>query len=372
MFNEVLKIKPVLDESTTKSMEASLTSRFARVASRFGAGLKNVVKGSVLGISLGLLNKLLNPIEALDDKIKGLLSKGTDIKDLAERFGTSGGNLQQAEDVAQSLKLSPDAFKEILLKFTDTVEKAREELANPLTQKSEATLVVGQFSKNKDMLENFKNFTAFLRQTGQGKGTDQPLSARASRIFADAEANKTGVSEEQRQALIKSGELRRRSAEETRADFEKLGFGSQQYGAGRRLIDTNLDAAAKKINEPSVAALNEKIEKLSGLDSQKAVLEVQNRTRDFMEASTKINSDMVAAMVKAEARQEAEATKRLDAYDNLKNGADAIADIQQGFEGLLDIVSEGLGLLKGVTKFIPQIAGSPLLKGIMKTLSKRE
>jgi hypothetical protein len=330
------------------------------------------VKGSILGISLGLLNKILNPIEALDEKIKGLLGKGTEAADLAERFGTTGGKLRQTEDVAKSLGIAPEQFRELLGKFTDTVEKAREEMSNPLQQRSESTLLVGQFANNKDMLENFKQFTAFLRQTGQGKGTDQPLTPRASRIFAQAAANNTTVSEEERQALIKSGELRRRSASDTRAEFEKLGFGSQQFGAGRRLIDANIEAQARTINEPSIAELDKTISNLSNLDAQKRVLEVQNQTKDFLEASNKINSDMIKAMTASEARAEAESTKRLDAYGDLKKGADAIADIQSGFSQMLDLVSQGLGLFKSVTQLIPQLQGSPLLKGIIRTLSKRE
>src|SRR4051812_11842809 len=104
-------------------METSLSGRFARVANRFGSGLKNIIKGSVLGISLALLQKILNPIEALDDKIKGLLNKGGDLADLSDRFGASPGELKQLEDVARSFGMGADQFKDLMLKFADSIEK---------------------------------------------------------------------------------------------------------------------------------------------------------------------------------------------------------------------------------------------------------
>ncbi len=73
MFSEILRIKPVLDSGAAKQMEQSLSARFSSIAKRFGGGLKSVIKGSLLGISIGLLNRLLNPLEALEEKIKNLL-----------------------------------------------------------------------------------------------------------------------------------------------------------------------------------------------------------------------------------------------------------------------------------------------------------
>lgn len=372
MFTEVLRIKPVLDESSAKQMESTLSSRFTKVAQRFGTGLKNVIKGSVLGISLALLSKILNPIEALDTKLKSLLTHGTDIRDLAERFGTSGGNLQRLQDVAQSLGVNPDQFKDVLTKFAESVEKARDEIANPFVEKSASTVILGNIAKEKDLAEGFKQFLLFLKGTGQGQGVDQPLTAHAQRVVNDALQKNRTLTEDERQTLIKSGELRRRTGAEAQAEFEKQVLGAQQFGGIKRLINAGVDEQAKTIGEPTVERLNQSIDKLSGLDAQKQILQVQAQTKDLLSASQKANSDMVKAMVDSDARQERETTDRLESYENLKKGADAVADIQQGFSKLLDNVTFMLGELKKVTEFIPKAASSPMFKGITKFFGKSE
>ncbi len=369
-FSEVLIIKPRLDESTAKQMETSLSARFSRIAGRFGSGLKAVVKGSILGISLGLLNKILNPIEALDEKIKGLLGHGTDIKDLSERFGTDPGKLKQFQDIAQSFGIAPDHFKEVMTKFAESVEKARDEISNPFAEKSASTVIVGQFAKEKDIAEGFKNFLAFLRTTGAGPGTDQPLTAHAQRVIADASSNNRSLTKDEIRDLLSSGELRHRTGAETQAEFEKQVLGAQQFGGVRKLIGSNFDERAKQIKEPSIQELSKTIDKLSGLDAQKQILDVQSQTRDFIEATKKINTDMITAMAAAEARQASETTQRLDSYNNLKKGADAVADLTVGFSKLLDGVSVGLGYMKTITSFIPKIEGSSMFKGIFKAFSK--
>ncbi len=135
MFTEILRVKPVLDNTAAVQMEQSLHARFTRIASRFGGGLKAVIKGSVLGISLGLLNRILNPLEAVEEKIKALLGQGTDIQDMAERLGTSPGQLRQLQDVAKSLGVPGDQLKEVLSKFAESIEQARVEIKNPELQR---------------------------------------------------------------------------------------------------------------------------------------------------------------------------------------------------------------------------------------------
>jgi hypothetical protein len=372
VFNEILRIKPVLDSGTANQMEASLTSRFARIAGRFGQGLKAVVKGSVLGISLGLLNKLLNPLEALDEKIKKLLGEGSDFKDLADKFGTSGGKLKQFQDVAQSLGVSPDAFREALTKYNDAIEKAREEIANPFQEKSASTQIVGRFSNQKDQLEGFKSFLAFLKDAGTGPGIDQPTTARAARILSEASISGKPISDEQKQELISRGELVHKSGADTRKFFEKEILGSPQFGAFRRLIEADIPAASAKINEPNVNDLNSKIDKLSEADAQKRIIEAQNQNKDFVTSADKINNQVVQSLLNAEKRTEEETTKRLDSYEALRKGADAVEDVKVGINNILDNVTQGLKYLKSITDFIPKATGSDLIKGLFTFRNKKE
>jgi uncharacterized protein YbjQ (UPF0145 family) len=370
VFTEILKIKPVLDDSTAKQMEVSLHARFARVAGRFGSGLKAVVKGSILGISLGLLNKILNPIEELDTKIKALLGHGTDVAELADRLGAPAGEVEQLRNVAESFGVKPDKFNEAIVHFADAVEKAREELANPFQDKSPSTLVLAQFAKETNLVKSFRDFATSLQKTAQGPGTYQPLTAHASTMIAKANANNTQLTQEEIDQLLKAGELRKRTGIETAIAEQKDVFGAQQFGAMRKLLEANVDQQAKILGQPSVTTLTAANEKLAALEAQKLVLDVQNKTKDFIEATKKINGDMIQAMAAAEARSEAETTERLSSYQNLKKGADAVADIQQGFSKLLDTISVGLGYLKTITSVIPKIEQSSMVKGFLKTIGK--
>lgn len=364
MFNEILRIKPVLDSGSAKQMENDLSSRFARVATRFGSGLKSVIKGSFLGISLGLISKLLNPIEALEDKIKALLAEGTDIRDLADRFNTSGGRLKQLEDVSKSLGVTPDQFKDMLLKYAQAVEKGREELNNPFIEPSASTVAVKQFVGEKDLVKGFSQFITSLQATGKGPGSDVALSDRARRIINDKALKGETLSPAEREDLLAKGEIRKRTGLETRQDFEKTIFGEVQTGAQRRLIEANIPAVANKIKEPSVDKLNEAVDKASKLADQKRALDVQNQTSDFIAATNKLNGKMIDDMAKADKLQLERETKQLDSFEDLKKASIAIEQVKGLFVEANTYVSKGVGYLSDLSSFIGSVKQSRVFKGM--------
>lgn len=337
MFSEILKIKPVLDTSTASQMEQSLSARFARVAQRFGGGLRAVIKGSFLGISLGLISRLLNPIEALEEKIKKILGEGTDVKELADKFGSSPGQLKQLQDVAQSLGVNPDQFKDMLTKYADAVDKAREELANPFAERSESTTALKQFVGEKDAVKGFMNFLSSLKSAGEGPGSTLDLG---------------------------HGEKRQLTGSETRERIEKDIFGSAQTGAAKRLIDANVPEVAKNINEPSVETLTEKLNKAAGLADQKRMLDVQNQTQDFVNATNKLNGKMVTDMADAERMQMDRDTKQLASYDDLRTAANGIEQVKGLLLGVSNVATKGLGYLGEVSTFISGLKNSRMFRGI--------
>ncbi len=367
MFTEILRVKAVLDSAAAAVMENTLHSRFARVAGRFGTGLKRAVQGSVLGISLGLLNKILNPIEALDEKIKGLLLHGTDVKDLSERLGATPGEVEQLKNVAASFGVTSDQFKEMIVKFDDGIEKAKDEISRKV-EPSASTVALLPFVNEKNKVKGFKELMTSLQVSGAGKDQDQPLSARAASMFQAA--GKGGIAPEDLQKLIASGEARTLTGAQVRQNKEIDIFGSAQFGGARKLINANIDQEAKKLNQPSIAELNKQDEKLAALEAKKLVLDVQAQTKDFMDASGKLNIKMIEAMTAAEARQETEKTERLASYQDLAAGAKSVANIQAGLNSLLQLATTGLGKLEKITNFIPEATKSPFFKGIMKTFGK--
>lgn len=366
MFSEILRIKPVLDSSTSKQMELNLTARFGRVAQRFGQGLKSVVKGSILGISLGLISRLLNPIEALEDKIKKLLGEGTDIRELADKLGGTPGQVKRLEDVATTLGVTPDQFKDMLTKYAEAIQKGREELQNPFVEPSASTIAVRQFVGEKNMVKGFADFLTSLKTVGQGAtGQDLPLSDRAKRIFADAALKGQAVSESDRKDLIARGELKPRTGLETRQAFEKEIFGAAQTGAARRLIEANVPDIAQKIKEPTVDKLNEAINKAASLADQKRALDVQNQTQDFIAATNKISGKMVADMAKSDAIQADRETKQLDSFNDLKKASIAIEEVKGQMIQLSLMVSKGIGYLAEVSTFLANTKQSRWFRGLL-------
>lgn len=348
MFTEILRVKPVLDTGSAKAMEASLSARFARVASRFGSGLKHVIKGSILGISLGLLNKLLNPLEALEEKIKTLLGQGTDIQDLADRFHTSPGQLKRLEDVGQSLGVKPEDLKEMLTKFADAVENARKELQDPFQERSGTTRAVQNFVDEKDLAEGFLKFIQSLKAEGKGPGKDIFFGDNERRRAEERKRTGETLSDEERQTLIGRGVLKRQSGLESRQAIEKEVFGAVQFGAAKRLIESDFDLQAGKINEPSVGRLNQAINKVAGLQDQRNALQVQRETEDFLNASGRLNSQMIADIEKQEKLKQDRETKQLESFDDLKKASLAIQEVQNVFQDAIVIINKGVGYLADI------------------------
>lgn len=174
MFQEVLRIKPVLEPASAKRMETSLSQRFNRVAKRFSTGLKAVVSGTALGIGLNILAKILNPIQELEERMNALLGKGKSTLDLADRFGTSAGKLMRLQTVGERLGVDPSDLQSMMQKYAEAIETGREELTKPLKDQSEATRILSQdFLDQKDMAESFFKFIQSLRNV-----TDQNERAR--------------------------------------------------------------------------------------------------------------------------------------------------------------------------------------------------
>ncbi len=324
-------------------MENTLSSRFTRVANRFRVGLLSVMKGAVLGLSLGLLNRLLNPIEALEEKIKNLLNQGSDIRDLADRFNTSPGQLKRLQDVAGSLGVKPDQLKEMMTKFATAVETAREEIANPFVQKSESTQAVRNFAGEKDLAEGFFKFLQSLKSEGQGQGRLLPLSENAQRMFANSSASGKPISEEEKQRLLANGEVRQLSGLESRRGFEKTIFGEQLHGPEKRLVETDFAQQFKKLNEPSAQKLTGAVNKTAGLEDQRRLLEIQNENKGFLQGADTLNLKMIKDMEAAAAKQQERLTKQLTSYDDLRRAADGIENLKEPIMRLGEFATKGLG-----------------------------
>jgi hypothetical protein len=351
-------------------MEQSLATRFTRVASRFGSGLKTAFKSLVLGASLGLINRLLNPINELDQKIKGLLHQGADLTELSQRFGTTPGQLKQVEAIAGSFKITPEKFREMLEKYADSVEKAREELGNPLEQKSAATLILGPLAEKKDILQSFLGFLKKLKEVGAGEGSLQPLTPRATKMLANAAANKVPLTEAQKKDLISTGEARFRTGAESQGILEKEVLGSQQYGGFNKLINANIPRVAKNLNVSDVPLLNEKIARLDQLDTQSKILQIQNEQNDFIKASSNINETIIRDLEARRAKDDSETTDRIGSYENIAKTANLLDEVSASLFEISNTVVSGFRQLAEMGGDIREIRKSGFWRSVFKGGSK--
>lgn len=338
MFSEILRIKPVLDPATSKKMEASLSTRFRDVARKFGRGLKNVIRGSVIGISLGLLSQLLNPLEALEEKIKTLLGQGRDLNDLAEKFGAAPSELKELQDVAQSLGLEQTELTEMISTFAKAIETARDELLDPNKEKSETTKAVQEFTDEASIVKSFKEFLKSLKAEGLGEG---------------------------RTINLGNGVTKRLTGAESRRDFEKKVFGEAQTGAARRLIESDPEIVARSLGLPSAEKYNKALEKLSDLDLRSKALEVQRTSEDFLASTDKMSKSMIDQLAARDKKALEESRKDFDKFDELMKAAGAIEEIKNDLKIIYNLILKGVSYLGEFNLFIKRFAESSWLKRLI-------
>lgn len=320
MFTEILRVKPVLDQGTAKKMETDLSRRFTRVASKFGKGLKNIIKGNILFMSLGLLTQLLNPLEKLEERLKALLGQGSDIRDLADQFDTTPGQMKRLQDVSQNLGLSPDQLKDMMTRFSESLDRARQETAKkePLTDSSR---IVKNWMDEKDTAEAFFSFVQSLKAA---KGT--PARETAEREI----------------------------------------FGGIQKGASKRFIDADFAKEFQRLGTPSIARTNRAVgntDKLNELDRR---MTTRRESNDFVKGAEGLTAKMVSDMNRAAERELERDQAQMKAMDDLAKAKEGIDNLVAGFQLLSVQVSKGVGYLGDL---IGIIKNSRFVKGIGNWLS---
>jgi hypothetical protein len=315
MFTEILRVKPVLDQQNAKQMENDLSKRFGRVANKFGKGLKNIVKGNILFMSLGLLSSLLNPLEKLQERIKGLLGQGSDLRDIADQFDTTPGQIKRLQDVAQNIGLNPDQLKDMMTRFAESLDRARQETkkGEPL---SESSRLVKDWMGEKDTAEAFFSFVQSLKAA---KGT---------------------------------------GARET---AEREIFGGIQKGASRRFIDADFAEEFKKLGTPSVARTNRAVEKTAQLAEQDRRMTTQRETTSFVKEAENMTAKMITDMNRAAEREREREQAQMKAMDDLAKAKEGIDNLVAGFQTLSVQVTKGVGYLGDL---IGVIKNSRFVKGI--------
>lgn len=369
MFTEILRIKPVLDSGSAAQMEQSLHARFTRVAKRFGSGLKAVIKGSVIGISLGLLARLLNPLEALEEKLKKLMGEGSDLRDLADRFNTTPGKILTVQSVAKSFGVKEDELKDAMTKYAEAIEAGRKEVAElPEKDRSEKTRLLEKAGllKEEDLAQGFVEFLDSLKRAGQGQGHDVFLTEAAQREATRRAARGETFSDSERQAMIASRALVHRTGSQTRAELETDILGGRQFGPMTRFIGGDFMKRAAELNLPQSEVLSASASKFAGLQDTEAKGAVRGDIKDFVGSSKVAATSMVQAMQQLEDKKLAREREELKNFDTFVGAANAINELKAVFDNLSLQIARLLKFIEPAIAYLPKLTSDAFWIGVFK------
>lgn len=319
MWTETVKFQPKLDPKSANDMENNLNKRFGKVGTKFGGLLKKVMTGSFIAAGLAIADRLLNPIEAAETKMKALIASSQDATDLADKFNTTPGQIKKLQDVGTSLGIKPEAMNEMLTKYASAIEATRKDILQNGAATTEQSTALKNFAGDKDMAESFFKFMRGLRAVGNAG----PLTKEAQ-----LQRNSMGPGTTQK---------------DVQHEIEKSIFGDT---IPARIVNTDLGQRVQQIYGPSADQISGAVDKLNRLGNVYGLAQAQAQSKDFVHASNVISPDIVQLMAAREAREQSQLTDRIEAYKNMKEAVEGIDQIKL----VLDKI------LLGIT----QLIGSPL------------
>ena len=308
MFQEVLRIKPVLEPGATAKMETTLSQRFKKVTKTFSSGLKAVVTGTALGIGLNILAKILNPITELEDRLNTLLGKGKNILDLSGRFNTSTGKIARLQTVGERLGVSPEDLQKLMEKYAEAIETGREEIKKPLKDQSDATKILSKdFLQEQDLAESFFKFIQSLKFV-----TDQ----------------------------------------DQRKKIEKEVLGESLFGFKRRFTDANFSQEFKTL--PNLNEFGKATANVAITDEELRIRRVNREAQSFIKNSNSLGPGTVSAI---NALEQKRANKEDKDFSSLASKAvaargieESMALIQKPLEQLQEGISKLVVFTEGLSK----------------------
>ncbi len=330
MWSEVLKILPRVEPGELRKMENDLSKRFANVAKKFGGGLKNaVLGGGILAIAGGLLNKLLSPLQSVQETIEKTLSRADDISVNAKEFGTSEGKLFKLQQVGKTFGIDENTLNTLLTKFQTALVASRV----PGAPQS----AVSAFSGEKDTVDAFFKFANSMKN-----------APKDTQVLAQQEV-----------------------------------FGERVAGKARELFQNDLVAQLKLLGGKSSAEYTPIIQKASSISDLNDLLKAQTDMNDFIKKSGKITEGMVIEQNRATQIENQKETDRLNSYKDLKQMSNTMNEmelkIEEGvnfvineFPSIFDDIKFSLTALKGAMDegigYIKTISVSPFFRGITSTV----
>ena len=308
-----------MDSSDLKKLEDQLQSRFTKISKKFGKGLMDVLKGGgIAGLALGLIDKLLNPLQAVQESIDRMLKTSDDLATQANQFNTSSGKLFKLVQIGKSAGLDQEGLFTLITKFQTAVAQAK---ADPNDQSVSA---VRNFTNEKDTALNFFNFIQSLQKLDR----NQQLLVQ-QQVFGEKQIGKM-------------------------SEFLNLDF-AQQFKA------TGLD----KVSSEKFTKANDKLAKLSDLAD---ILKVKNENQDLINKAGVINESMIRQRAKSDALALEKENLQIKSYNDLAAISDTVSKImlivEQGVGLIGKLINMVTPFINQATDFMAKFLKSPLMRGV--------
>lgn len=314
MLKTILQIIPQLSSSELSNMERSLNGRFGKVAKKFGKGLAaSLAGGGVIGAAVGLVDKVLNPLQETQEAIDRSLKSADDIVTNAKQFGSSAGKLARLRAMAGASGLEGHDLDVLITKFQGAVAASKADPNKPSA--------VRQFRNDTDMVESFFTFIQGL----------QKLDKNSQRIAQDEVFGEKQV--------LKMADFLGTS------DWFKL---------------------SKSIGTASDGQLTKSLEKTADLNDLKDQLKAKADLNDMLAKGRLINEGMIRSQAKREELDKVRENQNIGNYTNLANISNATAEIGNMLREASIALAGSVSKFYDISNNIQKMSQSSVWKGIIK------
>jgi len=308
-----------MDSSDLKKLEDQLQSRFTKISKKFGKGLMDVLKGGgIAGLALGLIDKLLNPLQAVQESIDRMLKTSDDLATQANQFNTSSGKLFKLVQIGKSAGLDQEGLFTLITKFQTAVAQAK---ADPNDQSVSA---VRNFTNEKDTVANFFNFIQQLQKMDRNS---QLLVQQ--QIFGEKQIGKM-------------------------SEFLNLDFAKQFRATG--------------LDKQSSETFTKSIDKMAKLSDLADILKVKNENKDIIDKSRVINESMIKQRAKSDALALEKENLQIKSYNDLAAISDTVSKImlivEQGVGLIGKLINMVTPFINKATEFMKKFLKSPFMRGV--------
>ncbi len=299
MFTEILKVIPKLDDAATSSMVRNLTSRFAKIAKSFGGGVISALKGGgYVAVATALIDKVLNPLEHVQQVIDKTLNKGSDLEVFAKQFDTTAGKLARLQALGEAGGLDSEGLRLLLLKFQGAVAKSALNPDDPSAVKN--------FVGRKDTADAFFDFIQNMQKL-----------------------NSTQKSLVQQEV-----------------------FGERQIGRAAEFLNSDFVKTNKQLGGPSADDITASAKSLRAEQDYLQLRNAQRGIKELNDQAVKITPHAIQAIAKRADSASENDTKNLANFqglERLQTAADRLANqLEVGFGKIAPLIAPALEAIPGI------------------------